>query len=109
MQPQEMQEASITQESNTTTGILTFDEWVVNTCYPENVRLFGNAAYSIREFYNPDKRYYIDYRIDFNHISGVGEKSGLTYKGAGFTDGRANVSFDTSSRRVEGKYTYKLN
>jgi hypothetical protein len=107
-QLQEMQKASITQESNATKGVLIFDEWLVNTCYPENVHLSGNAPYSIREFYGTDKRYYIDYRIDFNNVSGVGQTSGLTYKGTGFTDGRVNASLDTSSQRVEGKYTYKL-
>jgi hypothetical protein len=104
----EEQQASITQESKTTRGVLIFDERVVNTCYPEYVHLFGNAPYSIKTLQDPYKRYYIDYRIDFNNISGVGETSGLTYKGTGFTDGRVNASLDSSSGRVEGKYTYKL-
>jgi len=108
MLSKDKQKASIMQESNDTKGVLVFDEWVVNTCYPENVHLFGNAPYSIKTTYQPDKKYYIDYRIDFNGVSGVGEISGLTYHGSGFTDGRVNASFDTSSQRLEGKYTYKL-
>src|SRR5437773_7832608 len=72
-QPQELQKASVSEEPNVTSGVLTFDKWVVNTCYPENVHLLGNMPYTIKIFYDIDKRYYIDYRIDLNNIYGVGE------------------------------------
>jgi hypothetical protein len=108
IQPQQIQKASITGELSVTTGVITFDEWVVNTCYPENVHLTGNAPYTIRELNDSYKRYYIDYRIDLNNVRGVGETSGFIYKGNGFIDGRVKASRDLSSNRVEGKDTYKL-
>jgi hypothetical protein len=107
-EPQDLQVTSLNKPRSVTTGVITYDSWVVNLCHPENVHLMGSAPYSIKTFDEPDTRYYIDYRINLNDVYGVGQTSGLLYKGNGFIDGRVQLSRNPSSARVEGKDTYKL-
>jgi hypothetical protein len=107
-EPQDLQATSLNKPRSVTTGVITYDSWVVNLCHPEKVHLIGNAPYSIKTFDEPDTRYYIDYRISLNDVYGVGQTSGLLYKGNGLIDGRVQLSRNPSSARVEGKDTYKL-
>lgn len=77
---------------------------VFDSCRNENVVLTGTETYSLTE--STENGFYINYEIDLERVTGVGEISGITYKGGGKILGVVTVNEDGSD--VKGTDTYKV-
>jgi hypothetical protein len=75
-----------------------------NTCLNEYIALSGTVTYLLKE--SIEGEYYIDYRIDLDKVIGVGEVSGIIFKGGGRIEGKVKMSNDGVD--VKGSVYYNV-
>ncbi len=107
LNPKLTSEATLSSNKIITTDVKTtvdYNTRIYNECNSEFVQLTGLADVSILETYS-DKRYTINYSINLLKITGIGETSGLEYKGGGKID--AKVKSSLTSAKSNGTFIYK--
>ncbi len=79
-----------------------YQDRMFNTCLNEYILLTGSSRYSIKEsFING---FYLDYIIEVDAL-GIGEISGMEFKGGGKSVGRVRIN---DSGDVKGKILYDI-
>ena len=81
----------------------TYQSRMFNTCLNEWVSLTGTVNYHIKESH--ENGYYLDYLITLK-ADGVGESSGIQFRGGGKSDGRVRQNEDGTD--VKGKVSYSI-
>jgi hypothetical protein len=81
-----------------------YNSTLFDSCRQENVVLSGEAIYKLSESF--DRGYYINYEIDLEKVTGVGEITGIKYHGGGKILGI--VKQNENATKVKGKVTYKV-
>lgn len=81
-----------------------YHDKIFNTCLNEYIDLKGTVTYFIKESFS--NGYYLDYIIDLDKVTGVGEISGIKFKGGGKSVGRVRQSEDGLD--VKGKVSYNV-
>jgi hypothetical protein len=80
-----------------------YSDKLFNTCLNEYIELSGTVTYYIKESFS--NGYYLDYIIDLDKVIGVGEISGVQFKGGGKSVGKVRVNEDGD---VKGKVSYDV-
>ena len=69
---------------------------VYDSCAQENINLGGLETYKLKETGYTNAGYFIYYEIDLTGITGIGEKSGIAYRGGGVSTGMVQISQEFS-------------
>ena len=77
---------------------------IFDSCRSENVNLNGLVTYTIKESY--DKGYSLSYIIDLTKVIGVGENTGIIWRGGGKITGVTSQS--VNGLNAKGRYTYRV-
>jgi hypothetical protein len=83
-----------------------YSDRMFNTCLNEYVYLNGTVTYYIKESFS--EGYYLDYIIDLK-ATGLGEFSGIVFKGGGKSVGRVRSSEDGTAVKGTVQYNIRYN